>query len=48
MEGIQMKRLILLLLMLMFILSACKTTQGTTTKDFDKVFEDSPVDLSGR
>ena len=43
-----MKRLIFLLLLLMLILSACKTTQGTTTKDFNKVFDDSPVDLSGR
>ena len=43
-----MKRLIFLLIFLVFALSACVTTQGATTKDFNKVFNDAPVDLRGR
>ncbi len=43
-----MKKLVFLLFLFMLILAACATTHETTTKDFDKVFDDSPVDLRGR
>ena len=42
-----MMKLVCLLMLLMVILSACKTTQGSTEK-FNQVYKDSPVDLNGR
>ncbi len=42
-----MMKLVFLLMLLMLILSACKTTQGTNS-EFNQVYKDSPVDLSGR
>ena len=42
-----MMKLVFLLILFMLILSACKTTQGTT-QEFNQVYKDSPVDLNGR
>jgi len=43
----KMNKLVLLSLLLMLTLSACVTTPGTT-RDFNKVFDDAPVDLRGQ
>ncbi len=42
-----MVKTVFLVLLFMVILSACQTTQGTN-EDFNQIYKDSPVDLSGR
>jgi len=42
-----MKKSVFLLMLSMLMLSACQTTQGTTNQ-FNQVFKDSPIDLTGR
>ena len=43
-----MKKLILMVIAGMFILTACESLDGTTTEDNEKVKEDQVVDMSGK